>query len=231
MAPGSFMGLMLTARDKTNGSALSDAAVVAQANTFTLAGYETTANTLAYCVYNIAAHPQVQARLLAEVDAYGRGRKVAYKDLDQFPYAEAVVREALRLYPPATMISREVKAGGFPLTPEVHVPAGQQVMSFLYGYQRDPEYWPAALEFRPERWLPEGAALAATSPDAWTPFGSGARMCIGWRFALQEAKIALVRLYQDQTYQLQPGQVPLALQQNITLSPRNGVWVTVVPRS
>jgi hypothetical protein len=49
--------------------------------------------------------------------------------------------------------------------------------------------------------------------------------------ALQEAKIALVRLYQDQTYRLQPGQVPLALQQNITLSPRNGVWVTVVPRN
>jgi pentalenene oxygenase len=46
-------------------------------------GYETTANTLAYCVYNIAAHPEVEARLLAEVDAYGRGRKVQYRDLDQ----------------------------------------------------------------------------------------------------------------------------------------------------
>lgn len=56
------------------------------------------------------------------------------------------------------------------------------------------------------------------------------RIC-GGPCCLQEAKIALVRLYQDQTYQLQPGQVPLALQQNITLSPRNGVWVTVVPRS
>lgn len=57
--------------------------VVAQANTFTLAGYETTANTLSYCVYNIAAHPEVQQRLLAEVDAYGRHRKVEYKDMDQ----------------------------------------------------------------------------------------------------------------------------------------------------
>lgn len=102
---------------------------------------------------------------------------------------------------------------------------------FLYGYQRSPEYWPAASEFRPERWLPEGQALAPTTPDAWTPFGSGARMCIGWRFALQEAKIALVRLYQNQTYDLLPGQVPLAIQQNLTLSPKYGVKVKVVLRS
>lgn len=57
--------------------------VIAQANTFTLAGYETTANTLSYCVYNIAAHPEAQQRLLEEVDAYGRHRKVEYKDMDQ----------------------------------------------------------------------------------------------------------------------------------------------------
>eukprot|EP00878_Enallax_costatus_P023545 GHUV01025045.1.p1 GENE.GHUV01025045.1~~GHUV01025045.1.p1 ORF type:complete len:114 (+),score=21.23 GHUV01025045.1:582-923(+) len=77
----------------------------------------------------------------------------------------------------------------------------------------------------------EGADLAPTTPDAWTPFGMGPRMCIGWKFALQEAKIALIRLYQNQTYELMPGQVPLPLQQNLTLSPRNGVRVRVIPRA
>ncbi|KAF8072691.1 AL21 [Scenedesmus sp. PABB004] len=231
VAPGSFMGLMLGARSRADGTHLSDKAICAQANTFTLAGYETTANTLAFCLYGIAAHPRVQERLLAEVDAFGRDRAVTYADLDRFPYAEAVVREALRLYPPATMINRELKADGFEVMPHVRVPAGTALLTFVYGYQRDPQHWPQPEAFAPERWLPEGAALAARTPDAWTPFGAGARMCIGWRFALQEAKIALARLYQHQTYELEPGQVPLALQQNITLSPRNGVVVRVVPRA
>eukprot|EP00879_Flechtneria_rotunda_P008524 GHRR01008931.1.p1 GENE.GHRR01008931.1~~GHRR01008931.1.p1 ORF type:complete len:336 (+),score=98.92 GHRR01008931.1:1224-2231(+) len=231
VSPGSFLGLMLSARDRSSGSKLTDPSLVAQSNTFILAGYETTANTLSFCIYNIALHKQVQDRLLVEIDAYGRDKSPAFAELDKFPYAEAIVREALRLYPPATMLVREVKEAGFDISPKVHVPAKQSVFSFLYGYQRDPEYWPEAHKFRPERWLPEGAYLAPTTPDAWTPFGTGPRMCIGWKFALQEAKIALVRLYQDQTYELEPGQVPLALRQNITLSPKHGVKVRVVPRN
>jgi len=81
------------------------------------------------------------------------------------------VRESLRLYPPATLLNRRIKAGGFAVTPDIVVPEGGGVFPFLYGYQRSPEYWPAASEFRPERWLPEGQALAPTTPDAWTPFG------------------------------------------------------------
>lgn len=229
--PGSFLGLMLSTRDSSTGKPFADDVIVAQSNTFILAGYETTANTLSFAIYNIARDPEVQRRLLQEVDAFGRDKRVTYADLDKFPYIEAVVRESLRLYPPATLLNRRVKAGGFALTPDITVPEGEGVFPFLYGYQRSPEYWPAAEEYRPERWLPEGQHLAPTTPDAWTPFGSGARMCIGWRFALQEAKIALVRLYQHQTYKLLPGQEPLALQQNLTLSPKYGVKVHVVPRA
>lgn len=93
----------------------------------------------------------------------------------QFPYAEAIVREALRLFPPATILNRTVKAGGFALTPDITVPEGVGVFPFVYGYQRSPEYWPAAEEFRPERYLPEGKHLAPTTPDAWTPFGRWAQ--------------------------------------------------------
>lgn len=90
----------------------------------------------------------------------------------QFPYIEAVVRESLRLYPPATLLNRRIKTGAsFAITPDIIVPQGVSVFPFLYGYQRSPEYWPAAEEFRPERWLPEGKHLAPTTPEAWTPFG------------------------------------------------------------
>lgn len=96
------------------------------------------------------------------------------------------MRESLRLYPPATLLNRRVKAGGFALTPDITVPEGEGVFPFLYAYQRSPEYWPAAEEYRPERWLPEGAHLAPTTPDAWTPFGR----CAG---------------VQDCTHRMQPG--------------------------
>jgi thromboxane-A synthase/cytochrome P450 family 3 subfamily A len=89
----------------------------------------------------------------------------------QFPYTEAIVREALRLYPPATLLNRRIKAGGFAVSPDLIMPEGSSLFPFLYGYQRSPEYWPAAEQFRPERWLLEGKHLAPTTPDAWTPFG------------------------------------------------------------
>lgn len=107
--------------------------------------------------------------LTSAADAAARG--VVAVSMSQFPYAEAIVRETLRLYPPAVILNRMVKAGGFALTPDIVVPEGVGVFPFPYGYQRCPKYWPAAEEFRPERWLPEGKHLAPTTPDAWTPFG------------------------------------------------------------
>ncbi len=102
--------------------------------------------------------------------------------------------------------------------------------SFHYGFQRSPDYWPAALEFRPERWLP-GSELAPSTPDAWMPFGSGPRMCAGKRFGTQQIVTALVRLYQHQVYRLEPGQVPLKrLRGGITLTPAHGVRVRVQRR-
>jgi cytochrome P450 len=79
--PGSFLGLMLSARSRETGEQLGDKTVVAQSNTFILAGYETTANTLAFCIYNIAAHPEVQQRVLEEIDSYGRDRAPRSQDL------------------------------------------------------------------------------------------------------------------------------------------------------
>lgn len=106
------------------------------------------------------------------------------------------------------------------------------IYTAIYAQHRDEAVWPAALEFRPERFLPEGAALAPASLEtAFTPFGGGARLCIGYRFAQQEALIALVRLFQRFTFALEPGMVPLRTAHFITLSPQDGVRCRVVPRS
>ena len=134
---------------------------MAQSHLFILAGFDTTSSTLAFCVHSIAANPRVQARLLAEVDAFGRGRAITTADLDAaFPYTDAIIKEALRLYPPATLTNREVRreegtaGGGYEITPGIVAPPGKPVFTALYVYQRSAKHWPAPLEFRPERFLP-----------------------------------------------------------------------------
>lgn len=229
VAPGSFLGLLLAARDQ-QGHALSDRQMAAQANVFTLAGYETTANTLSYAIYCLAAHPEAQQRLLAELDALEgpRDREITVDDLPNLPYTAAVVDEALRLYPPGANTMRQAK-GGMELGGYA-VPDGSTVLVAIYSIQRDPGYWPKAEKFLPERWLEGNEDLKASNPNAYLPFGSGARMCIGYRFALQEARLTLAQLYRNFTFQLSPGQVPLRVRTGITMSPADGVRVRVAQR-
>ena len=94
----------------------------------------------------------------------------------------------------------------------------------------DEQLWQDADKFLPERWL-DGAPESSGRPaHAFAPFGDGLRKCIAFRFAVEEAKIALVRLYRQFLFRLAPGQVPLQLRHTITLSPKHGVHVNIHPR-
>ncbi|KXZ54675.1 hypothetical protein GPECTOR_4g741 [Gonium pectorale] len=230
---GSFLGLILSARDKATGQGLSDSQVVAQVQTFILGGYETTANALSFAVYNIATHPEVEARLVAELDSeLGSDRLPTAADLPRLVYTEAVFNEAMRLYPPAHAAPRiafdePTQVGRFT------VPAGTPIILAIYTAHHDPRVWPRPEEFIPERFLPESPLhpqVAARVPGAHAPFGYGSRMCIGWKFAVQEAKIALACLYRRLRFELEPGQVPLPVVAALTLAPRDGLWVRPVAR-
>lgn len=113
---------------------------------------------------------------------------------------------------------------------------GVVVVAANYIYQRSSEYWPRCEEFLPERWVPEergGAAsvLGATTPWAWTPFGGGPRQCVGLKFAMLEAAIVIVRLFQSYNFEAAPGQkVPLPMKQTVTHHPDGGVNVVVKAR-
>ncbi|KAK9828027.1 hypothetical protein WJX81_001818 [Elliptochloris bilobata] len=230
--PGSFLSLLVNARHVDSGEPLSELEAAAQAFTFLLAGYETTASALAFTVYCIAANPDKCEKLLQEVDAVARGGPVGHAELERMPYLEACLKEGLRLYPPGPFAVREatedmeVRGHVIPRGAWVHVP--------MYSIQRDPEVWPEPEAFEPERWIPAGAekrAPADAAPHgAWMPFGDGTRSCIGMRFAKQEAHITLARLFQRFTFELSPGQVPLAIKSPFTLAPRDGVFVRPVLR-
>ncbi|KXZ54673.1 hypothetical protein GPECTOR_4g739 [Gonium pectorale] len=230
---GSFLGLMLSARDKATGQGLNDRQVAAQVQTFILAGYETTANALAFTVYCLGVNPEVEARLLAEVDeVVGPDRLPTAADLPRLVYTEAVFNEAMRLYPPAHATNRHVEGGPIQVGGYT-VPPGIPVFMSIFSSHHNPDVWPRVNDFIPERFLPESPLhpqVAARVPGAHAPFGYGSRMCIGWKFAVQEAKIALATLYRRLRFELEPGQVPLRTAVGITLSPRDGVWVRPVLR-
>ncbi|HWK89527.1 MAG TPA: cytochrome P450 [Longimicrobium sp.] len=188
---GDLLGLLLAARDdEGDGGGMTDAQLRDELLTLFLAGHETTANALAWTWHLLALHPQAEARLHAEVDAALGARPAAADDYARLPYTRGVLAEAMRLYPPAWVVGREpledYEAGG------TRIRAGTIVLMSQYVIHRDPRWWDAPAEFRPERWTPE---LEASLPRfAYFPFGAGPRKCIGEGFAWMEGVLALATL-------------------------------------
>jgi cytochrome P450 len=186
--------------------------------TLFLAGHETTANALTWTWYLLAQNPEAEARLHEEIDTVLGGRPPAFEDLPRMPYAEMVLAESMRLYPPAWGLGRRSRRdqvlGG------VAVPADSLVLMSPYLVQRDPRFFPEPLRFDPTRFTPE--AKAARPKFAYFPFGGGARQCIGESFAWMEGVLVLATLAQRWRFRLEPG-VRVEPQALITLRPRRGV--------
>jgi cytochrome P450 len=220
---GDLLSMLLLAQDE--GDEMSDEQVRDEALTLFLAGHETTANALTWTWYLLSQHPDVERRLHEEIDAVLAGRAPELADVPQLRYAEMILAEALRLYPPAWAIGRMAKAefslGG------VEIPAKSICILSPYLVQRDARWFPDPEKFDPERWTPE--AKEARPKFAYFPFGGGARVCIGERFAWMEGVIVMAAIAQRWRLRLEPGQrvEPLPL---ITLRVKNGLRMIPEPR-
>lgn len=193
--------------------------------TMFLAGHETTSHALTWTFYLLSQHPEVEAKLHAELDAALGGRPPTLADLRALPYTDMVLSEALRLYPPAPVVSRtaaeDTEVGGYP------IPAGAEVIIWLYFTHHDPRWFPEPEAFRPERFA-QGTPAAVRG--AFLPFGGGSRLCIGKEFALLEARLVLATVAQRFRLQLEPGQ-RVAPRFAVTLSPRHGMQMRLTQRS
>jgi cytochrome P450 len=188
--------------------------------TLFLAGHETTSHAMSWTWWLLATHPEVEARLHAEL-AQVLGGDAPTADT-ALPYTDAVIAESLRLFPPAFALPRvatvDTEIGGYPIA------AGSQVVGFIWHCHRDPRWWGDAETFRPERFL------EPTHPrDAYLPFGAGPRMCIGAGFAKLELRVLLATLAQRVRLVAAPGQVVLP-RAGVTLSPRGGLPLRVERR-
>jgi len=197
-----------------------------QVVTIFLAGYETTANALSWTFRLLGENPEVEQRLMAEVDEVLNGRMASVEDVPQLKYAEMVLAEAMRLYPPAWAMVRQ-GLNDFQLG-EYFLPAGTTVMMSQWVMHRSEEFWPDPLRFDPERFRPE--AKAGRPKFAYFPFGGGGRQCIGEAFAWMEGALLMATLLQKYRFRLVPLQT-FEPQSLITLRPRNGVKVVAEVRN
>eukprot|EP00884_Botryococcus_braunii_P022849 jgi/Botrbrau1/9248/Bobra.180_1s0009.1 len=229
VAAGSFLDLLLRSVDRSTKAGFTDVEITNQAYIMLLAGYETTANALTFAVYLLSQHKDKEAKMLAEIDRFGRDRKPCYEDLDKFPYTDAVFKETVRVFPPAPTLVREAQ-NDMQIGP-YHIGKGEWLGVSIYAVHHDEKYWKNPEEFIPERFV-EGTPEAAERPQySYIPFGDGTRACIGLRFAREEALITLIRMYQQYTFDLEPGQVPLEVRSTITIAPKQGVMCRVRRRA
>ena len=226
--------LMMVAKEETTVggiSKLSDDEIVAQSVIFLLAGYETTSNTLAFTLYHLAVNPDIQDKLRTEIKEAmdsNYAKKPLHEVAQNIEYLDCVIKESQRLCPAAGQVNRECSED-YDLN-GIHIPAGTEVMIPLYVLHHDPDAWPNPEKFDPERF--RGPAKDTRHPFQFIPFGAGPRNCIGMRFALMEAKIALVRILTKYKFVASPEtQIPLEVRDGITLSAKDGVLVRVLSLS
>lgn len=185
-APTDMLDLLIESRDDT-GAGLGVEEIRNQVVTFIVAGHETVASALTWAWALLAQHPDIQAQLQAESDAVLGGRAATFADYARLPYARAVLDEALRLYPPAWLITR--KSLGADVLGGHDIPESALVILSPWLLHRHPDVWRDAEEFRPDRFV-SGEA----DRTSFIPFGAGLRQCIGRDFAYVEGVLMLAAI-------------------------------------
>jgi cytochrome P450 len=214
---GDLLSMLLAARDE-EGNAMSDRQLRDEAVTIFLAGHETTAIALSWTFDLLSRNPSAEERLAAELAEKLDGRLPTVADLPKLQWTDAVVKEALRLYPPAYVIGREALAdceiSGYPVRARTTVYFSPWVL------HRDRRYFQRPAEFRPERWI--NGETANLPRYVYIPFGGGPRVCIGDRFALMEASLVLATIARRWRLERASPSPPVPFP-SITLRPDGGV--------
>ena len=226
-----MLGAMMTGVDRATGEQLDDVNIRYQINTFLIAGHETTSGLLSCTLYAMLKHPEVLKKAYEEVDRVlgpDIDARPTYQQVTQLTYITQILKEALRLWPPAPAYGihplKDETIGGGKYT----LKKGTFITVLVLALHRDPSVWgPNPDAFDPENFSAE--AEAKRPINAWKPFGNGQRACIGRGFAMHEAALAIgmilqrFRLIDHNRYQM-------ALKETLTIKP-DGFKIKVRPRS
>ena len=215
---GDLLSMILAARDE-HGQPLDDENVRSELLGVFLAGHETTSNALSWMWYLLAKHPDIEAKLHGEIDQVLGGRLPVMADLPQLRYTLQVVKESIRLYPPAWALfgrepSEDVELGGH------RIAKGTHIIISPYFIHRRAESFPDPERFDPDRFTPEREAQLPKY--AYMPFAAGPHVCIGNQFALMEAQLLTATIAQRFTMRLAPD-AQVAMSPRVTLGLTHGL--------
>lgn len=226
--PADLLTLLLRARDPEGGAAMSDQQLRDEVMNIFFAGHETTANVLTWATLLLHQHPDARRKAQDEVDAVLGGRPPGPDDVPRLLWLGSIVRETLRLYPPAWMFARQAleddEVAG------LKMPKGSVALLLPYVTHRLAEHWPGPDGFDPSRFTAERSTDAAVWKYTYYPFGAGPHVCIGNHFAMLEAVTVLAML-------LQRGHLDVLDERaarpkiGATLSIQGGLPVRFVPRA
>ena len=218
--PNDLLNLLIT-----DGSLTMDE-MVDEFLTIFIAGHETTANSLAFAVYEILSNPHVETKLLNEInEVLGERKDVQFSDLAKLKYISQILEENLRIHPiapaPTRILLKEIMVGGY------QIPKGTGVASNSHLFAMNPQIWQNPEVFDPERFGDAGNIPNLTMMHF--PFSVGPRNCIGQTFAKFESKVMLAKLFQKFQFKLLPNQTGQMIGR-MTMTPRDGVMCKVERR-
>ncbi|KAK5643740.1 hypothetical protein RI129_007585 [Pyrocoelia pectoralis] len=211
--------------------------ITAQALIFFLAGFETISMLLSHTIYELVINPDIQQKLRKELEETllkSQG-KLTYESVMRMQYLDMIISETLRKWPPFVVSDRKstkpyVIEAKHPGESDVHVEKDSIIFIPTYCIQMDPNNFSNPDKYDPERFSPENRKKIKEC--TYIPFGFGPRNCIGSRFALMEAKLALVEIIENfEIVRISKSQIPLVIgKRSYNLVPDCGFWVGLKPR-
>ncbi len=209
-----LLTMLMEVEDADTRERMTDKQLRDEVLTTFIAGHETTANAMAYTFYLLAKNPGAQKKVQQEIAAVLDGSTLTFEKLQKLEYTTMVIKESMRLYPPAWMIVREAAhddvIGGY------QIKKGDKILTSPYVMQRSERHWQNPEAFMPERFAND--KIKAISRYAYFPFGGGARLCVGNNFAMMEMQIILAEVCAQYNFTL-PADYDLKVTPMITLRP------------
>jgi cytochrome P450 len=220
-----LLAMLLSATEEETGRGMTDAQLRDEVMTVFVAGHETTANAMAWLLYLISNHPDVEEQLLTEISSKWPVEGLTISNINAFSYTRQVIEESLRVYPTIWSVGRrcteEDELAGF------RIAAGMNVVTPIFYFHWSERFWKEPQKFDPDRFLPE--RRPPTEPMIYFPFGAGPRSCIGNHFAIQELMIMTILFHKRFRFKLEP-HFKVELDPLITLRPKHGMRMLVTER-
>lgn len=221
-----LISLLIQASHREGAKGITDKYLRDEVLNFLIAGHETTASSLSFCLYQLAKNPDVLLRVREEINRHAEAGELRYEDLEKYSYLDQVINETLRILPPVWSLSREAREAdvidGYP------IPKGCIVTVAPYFLHHREDIYPDPQRFDPDRFS-EGESRKRPK-NCFHPFGLGPRTCIAETFARMEMKTFLILFLRDFDFALEDPEAPLDLLATVTLRPRYGLRLRIQRR-